>query len=129
MMTEQGDLEIGVEIDGVTATAFVLRPPTLADTYRAAESVRVPDDVDSNKAAMVAYQMALDDAIVLCQLTYLGALSPVPSPDVLAEVLDPDDMAQLRQAASVLKKKRQLSKPGFPPIVEPNTCSSEPASV
>ena len=118
-------LELGFQ----GATVAVLRPASLADVYAAAAAVPVPDSLGEDKAANVAYQMAIEDAQVLCQIESLGALDPVPGVADLVAALDPDDMALLRQAADRLKKKLRPSKPGFPPIVEPSMSSSAPASV
>ena len=128
---ESGTLDLGVEINGVIQRHFTLRPATLTDTYRAAASVVIPADIGSNESALVSYQMALDDAVILYQLesdatdTAWGQIDP----SALASRIDPDDMAILRQAAANLKKKWRQSRLSFPPIVEPNTCSSTPDSV
>lgn len=125
---ESGRLDLGVVIDGAVHRDFTLRPAVLADTYRAVEWVTVPVDIDSNQAANVAYQMAVDDGVILCQLESLGTLAtPLPSPAALAAVLDPDDMGILRGAAAILKKKLRASRSSSPPIDEPNTSSSAPA--
>lgn len=123
-----GDLELGIQVGGIRHFGYTLRRATLADTYRAVESVPVPADIDANPAARVAYQMAVDDAQVLCQITRLGTLDPIPSPAALAAELDPDDMAILRQAAADLKKKLRPLKKYSPPTGEPSTSLSEPAS-
>ena len=125
---ESGELELGVLVDGVVHRVFTVRPATLADSYLAAASVPVPANLADDQAARVAYQMAVDDAQILCQLDRLGALSPVPSPQALAAELDPDDMAILRQAAANVKKKLQQSRSSLPLTGEPNTSSSAPAS-
>lgn len=127
-LREHGELDLGVEAGGVVHREFVLRPARLADTYLAAAAVPVPDDVGTSQAARVAYQMAIDDAQVLCQLTQLGTLAPVPPVHELAAWIDPDDMAILRQAAVELKKKLRASRLSSPPIDAPNTSSSAPAS-
>lgn len=123
-LRESCTLELGV----LGALVAVLRPATLADIYAAAAAVPVPDAVGTDKAANVAYQMAIDDAQVLLQIESLGELESVPTVAELVEVIDPDDMALLRAAADRLKKKLRQSKPGFPPIVEPSMSSSEPAT-
>lgn len=105
-ITESGTLEYGVEIDGVVHREFTLRPAMLADSYQAALQVPVPDKLD-DATHRVAYQMAIDDAMVLTQLTQLGTLPCVPPPAELAKLLDPDDMVQLRVAAEAVKKKRR----------------------
>jgi hypothetical protein len=107
---ETGCLDLGVLVGGAIHRAFVLRPATLADAYRAAETVPVPLDLESDRAAQVAYQMAVDDAQVLCQVVELGTLSPLPPPAQLVALIDPDDMAILRQAASAVKKKWRQSR-------------------
>lgn len=127
-LREQGELDIGLLVGASVYRGFTLRPATLADTYAAAAAVPVPDDLGSDKSANVAYQMAIEDAQILCQIERLGDLDPVPGIAALVAGLDPDDMAILRQHAALLKKKLRLSRPGFPPIVAPNTSSSEPAS-
>lgn len=127
-LLESGELEIGVAIGELVHRDFALRPATLADTYVAAAAVAVPDDLSSDQAARVAYQMAIDDALVLCQLASLGRADPVPGVAALVAAIDPDDMAILREAAARLKKKLRQSRLSFPLIVEPNTCSSELAS-
>lgn len=127
-ITEEGTLDFGVGFDGEMHCGFTLRPATLADTYVATAAVPVPDNLANDKAASVAYQMAVDDALILCQLTQLGALDPVPSVEALVAAVDPDDMAILREAAFRLKKKLRQSRSGSAPTVEPNTSSSAPAS-
>lgn len=125
--------EHGVLIVGFGgAFDFTLRPATLADTYAAAGAVPVPDALgDDNpasaKSANIAYQMAVEDANVLSQIERLGELATVPDIPTLVAGLDPDDMAVLRQAAALLKKRLRPSKPGLPPTGEPNTSSSAPA--
>lgn len=126
---ESGELEVGVLVGDSVFRSFTLRPATLADSYAAAAAVPVPDNLGADKSANVAYQMAIEDAQILCQLEQLGDLDPVPDIPALVESLDPDDMVVLRHHAALLKKKLRLSRPGLPPIVEPNTSSSEPASV
>jgi len=121
-------LELGVMVGDVLACSFTLRPATLADTYAAAAAVPVPTNLGTDQAALVAYQMAIDDALILCQIEQLGDLQPVPSVQTLVAAVDPDDMAILRQEAAGLKKKLLQSRPSFPPIVAPNTSSSAPAS-
>lgn len=124
---EEGSLEVGVMVAEAVHCRFTLRPATLADTYAAAAAVPIPDNIGEDKPASVAYQMAVDDALILCQIEQLGTLDPVPSVQALVVAVDPDDMAIFRQAAANLKKKLRLSRPGFPPIVEPNTSSFAPA--
>ena len=127
---ESGELDLGVMIGGVLHRAFTIRPATLVDTYRGAEAVAVPGGLDEpeNRPARVAYQMAVDDAQILCQLESLGNLSPAPSVQVLVAELDPDDMAILRQAAASVKKKLRQSRSSSPLTGGPNICLSEPAS-
>lgn len=127
-LREHGELDLGVEAGGKVHRDFVLRPARLADTYQAAAAVPVPADVGDSQAARVAYQMAVDDALFLCQLTQLGDLAPVPPIAELAAWIDPDDMAILRQAAAELKKKLRASRLSSPPTDAPNTSSSAPAS-
>ena len=118
-------LELGV----LGAMVAVLRPATLADVYAAAAAVSVPDAVGTDKAANVAYQMAIDDAQVLCQIERLGELGELPGIPALVAAIDPDDMALLRAGAERLKKKLRQSKPGSPPGDAPSTSSSGPASI
>lgn len=125
-VTIVGALALGVQIGEALHRDFELRPATLADTYSAAASVPVPADLAANDSARVAYQMAVDDAVILCQLTRLGALSPVPSPAALAAALDPDDMVILRQAAEKVKKNLQASRAGLPTTAAPSLSSSAP---
>jgi len=125
---EEGTLECGIVIDGVAHTRFILRPATLADTYRAAESVSVPANVAEDQAARVAYQMAIDDAQILCQIESLGDLKTVPTPQVLAAELDPDDMTILRVAAVSVKKKLRQSRAALVTSDAPSASSSAPAS-
>lgn len=127
---ESGELELGIEVKGVIHRAFTLRPVTLADTYRAAASIAIPDDLDSNSPSLVSYQMALDDAVVLCQIESLGEDVPYEpmALSTLAESIDPDDMAILRQAATNLKKKWRQSRSALSSIAVPNTSSSAPDS-
>jgi hypothetical protein len=126
-VTEQGKLPIGVMLNGELHSDFELRPATLADTYNAAAAVPVPDALTSNTATRVAYQMAVDDAVVMFQLTRLGTLSPVPPPPTLAAEIDPDDMMILRQAAEDVKKKLRVSRSNLPTIAAPSLSSSAPA--
>lgn len=127
-LRESGELELGVVVGDAVHRAFTLRPARLADTYAAAAAVPVPPNMADDQSARVAYQMAIDDALVLCQLDALGTLSTVPSPQALAGAIDPDDMAVLRQAAAELKKKLRASRLSLPPTDAPNTSSSAPAS-
>lgn len=126
-LTEQGKLLIGVMLNDALHTEFELRPATLADTYKAAAAVPVPADVDTNKSAMLAYRMALEDAIILFQLVMLGTLNPVPPPAALAAELDPDDMGILRQAADDVKKKLHASRSNLPTTDAANSPSCAPA--
>ena len=133
---EQGELEVGIVVGDSVHTRFCLRPATLADTYAAVAAVPVPDNLydgtgdkpGANPQVNVAYQMAVDDALILCQIDQLGDLARVPDIPALVAALDPDDMAILRKHAGVLKKKLRQSRPGLPLIVDPNTSSSEPAT-
>lgn len=126
-VTEQGKLPIGVVLNGELHTDFELRPAMLDDTYKAAAAVPVPADVDTNKGAMLAYRMALEDAIVFFQLVRLGSLSPIPGPAVLAAEMDPDDMAVLRQEAEDVKKKQRASRSNLPTSGEASSFSCAPA--
>lgn len=128
VLREEGELELGVLVGESVFRRFRLRPATLVDTYAAAAAVPIPDKLGDDAAANVAYQMAVDDAQILCQVEQLGDLAVVPDIPALVAALDPDDMAILRRHAAALKKKLRLSRPGLPPIVEPNTSSSEPVS-
>lgn len=125
---EEGELLSGILVGDVLHTRFVLRPATLLDTYRAAEVVVVPDSLAEDQAVKVAYQMAVDDAMILCQIETLGTLEPVPSPQALVPELDPDDMDLLRKAAIRLKKKWRESRKPSPPTAAPSASSSPPAS-
>lgn len=125
-VTIVGALALGVEIGEVLHRDFELRPATLRDTYRAAESVPVPADLAANDSARVAYQMAVDDAVILCQIVRLGTLSPVPSPAALAAELEPDDMVILRQTAADVKKNLQALRAGLPTTAAPSLSSSAP---
>lgn len=104
-------LSAGIVVGDRTLFDVVLRPALLTDTYRATELVPVPDDLESPQSR-VAYQMRIDDAVVLCQIEALGELEgdEVPGPGVLAEQLEPDDMALLRGAAARVKKKLLQSR-------------------
>lgn len=113
-ITVCGTLEFGIVVAGVVHRYFVLRSATLADVYRAAEVVAVPEDLQSNQAVKIAYQIAVDDAQVLSQLVSLGDLDPVPSPAALAAEMEPDDMALLRAAAVDVKKKLRESRNSLP---------------
>lgn len=106
-------LSAGIVVGDRTLFDVVLRPALLTDTYRATELVPVPDDLESPQSR-VAYQMRIDDAVVLCQIEALGELEgdEVPGPGVLAEQLEPDDMALLRGAAARVKKKLLQSRSG-----------------
>lgn len=97
----------------------VLRPGRLSDLYRAMSLVPVPDETiqdDDHRLTPcgVAYQSAVDDMQVLCQIASMGG-QPVPDLVELADDLSPDDMAELRQAAGQLKKKKRLSKSNSTP--------------
>lgn len=118
-------LETGIAIGREVYFDAVLRPATLTDTYRATEAVPVPENLDS-AAARIAYQVQVDDAVVLCQIEALGELEDdLPGPAELAPLLDPDDMTLLRAAAVRVKKKLQQSRRGLPIIDVPSACSSE----
>lgn len=121
-----GSLALGILVADALHRDFELRPATLADTYRAAESVAVPADLATNQSARVAYQMAIDDAVILCQIARLGTLDPIPAPSALASELDPDDMVLLRESAAELKKKLQASRSGLPASAAPSLSSSAP---
>lgn len=127
-LREHGELELGIEAGGKVHREFVLRPARLADTYQAAAVVPVPAGIGDSQAARVAYQMAIDDALILCQVTQLGTLAPAPAAAELAAWIDPDDMAILRQAAAELKKKLRASRSGSLRTDAPNTSSSAPVS-
>lgn len=121
-------LETGIPWGADTYFDAVLRPATLADTYRATESVPVPDDL-TNQAARIAYQVQVDDAVVLCQICALGEMEEdLPSPGMLVRLIDPDDMALLRAGAAAVKKKLQQSRRGSPITGVPSASSSGPAS-
>ena len=135
---EVAHLETGIPIGPAVYFEAILRPATLADTYRATEAVPVPDDL-THQAARIAYQVQVDDALVLCQIEALGPLegaelpgpaelAQVPGPAELAQVLDPDDMAVLRAAAAAVKKKLQLSRRNLPTFGAPSASSSAAAS-
>lgn len=125
-VTEQGKLLVGVALNGELHSDFELRPATLADTYKAAAAVPVPDSLTVNPASRVAYQMAVDDAVIMFQLTRLGTLSPMPAPPALAAEIDPDDMAILRQAAEDVKKKLHVSRSNLSATAAPSSSSSAP---
>lgn len=130
LITESGALDAGISVIDSDAvhTAFTLRPARLADTYRATACVAVPDDIATSAPARVAYQMAIDDAVVLCQLVTLGDLAEIPPPRLLTELLDPDDMGILRAAADRLKKKSKELKSSSLPSASPSASSSVQAS-
>lgn len=127
-VTETVDLDFGIIINGDCYCSLVLRAARLSDIYAAAAAVEVPDGLQDMEPVRVAYQMEVDDAQVLAQIAQLGDLDPLPSIKELVATIDPDDMTLLRAGAARLKKKLRQSRPGFHPIVEPNTSSSEPAS-
>ncbi len=93
--------------------AVVLRPARLADTYRAMSLVDIPEadakDGDRVTPAGLAYQLAVDDMQVLCQIVECEGVEPVNLP-ALSDDLSPDDMAALREAAAKIKKKRNALK-------------------
>ena len=126
---EVAHLETGIPIGPAVYFEAILRPATLADTYRATEAVPVPDDL-THQAARIAYQVQVDDALVLCQIEALGPLegAELPGPAELAQVIDPDDMALLRAAAAAVKKKLQLSRRNLPTFGAPSASSSAAAS-
>lgn len=130
--TESGELEVGIIVvvsDGETiARRFLLRPARLADSYKAAACVPIPADIATNTPARVAYQMAVDDAGVLCQIVELGDLKEIPPPNELADLIDPDDMGILRAAAERLKKKLRPSKDGLLPAGLQSASLSAPGS-
>lgn len=125
---EDVELDFGIRVGEAAHCRFVLRPATLKDTYRAAALVPVPENLGDDSAAKVAYQMAIDDALVLCQVETVGTLPEPPSLQVLLAGIDPDDMDRLRQAAAQLKKKWRESRKASPPIAAPSASSSPPAS-
>lgn len=119
------ELETGIAIGREVYFDAVLRPATLADTYRATEAVPVPENLDG-AAARIAYQVQVDDAVVLCQVCAIGDMEhDLPGPAELAALLDPDDMTLLRAAAVRVKKKLQQSRRGLPITDGPSACSSE----
>ena len=126
---EVAHLETGIPIGPAVYFEAILRPATLADTYRATEAVPVPDDL-THQAARIAYQVQVDDALVLCQIEALGPLegAELPGPAELAQVIDPDDMAVLRAAAAAVKKKLQQSRRSLPTLGAPSASSSAAAS-
>lgn len=121
---EVAHLEVGIPVGPAVYFEAILRPATLADTYRATEAVPVPDDLTS-APARIAYQVQVDDALVLCQIEALGPLegAEVPGPAALAQVIDPDDMAVLRVAAAAVKKKLQQSRRNLPTFGVPSASS------
>ena len=125
---EDVELEFGILVGEAAHCRVVLRPATLKDTYRAAALVPVPDNLGDDSAAKVAYQMAIDDALVLCQVETVGTMPEPPSPQALLAGIDPDDMDRLRQAAAQLKKKWRESRKASPLIAVPSASSSPPAS-
>lgn len=126
---ESGSLEVGILVDGVVHREFSLRPSRLADTYRAAEIVPVPSvDNMAIGSYRTAYQMAIDDAVILCQLVKLGGLDPVPDAQVLVEEVEPGDMEILRAASARVKKKLVLSRNGSSSADKPSASSSEQGS-
>jgi hypothetical protein len=144
-LTERCPLVVGIGVGGAVATAAVLRLPRLQDAYDAALVVPVPDDMEKNAGARVAYQMAIDDAEVLAQIQLLEAPLPplqageeallknadlmvVPPLAELIASIDPDDMALIKGAAKRLKKKLIASRSGSPPSGESKPDSSPPAS-
>lgn len=95
----------------------VLRPARIADAYLAAELVAVPgaaaEPGGMSTQQRVAYQVQLDDMAVLAQIVSVDGELFVPGTETLPELVDtlsPDDMALLRDAAEVLKKKRRAGK-------------------
>lgn len=132
-----GALQFGILVEGVVHKEFVVRPATLNDTYHAMEAVPLPvvearadttgEQLQISPAGM-AYQVALDDATILCQLIKLGALEPVPGPAALMQELEPTDMAILRGAAAEVKKSLAKSRSGSSPSVEQSSSSSAPAT-
>ena len=127
-ITESGELEFGIVVGGQTHRVFVLRAAVLSDSYRAVEAVPLPEAIDGNAPVRIAYQMAIDDAQILCQVQQLGTLEVVPGPAALAAGLDPDDMALLRGAADRLKKKLRDSRKASATSVASSSPSSAPAS-
>ncbi|TXG76835.1 MAG: hypothetical protein E6R11_07400 [Rhodocyclaceae bacterium] len=127
-ITEHGRLVFGVEVDGVVHHDFVLRPATLEDEYQAIELIPIPEGAADSPTLNIAYQMRVDDASLLAQLLSLGTLEPAPLPATLLELIDPDDMAVLRVAASALKKKRLQSRIASTPSDSSKPPLSGPAS-
>lgn len=109
-LIERGELPLGVMLQEANHVAYALRTARLEDAYRAAAAVSLPDNVDTNVAARLAYQMAIDDAVILSQLVSLGSMTTMPSIQELVQTIDPDDMSVLRAAAERLKKKLQESR-------------------
>lgn len=117
-------LESGIPLGEKVCFEVALRPATLADTYCATAAVPVPEDLD-NAAARIAYQVQIDDAVVLCQVQIVGELDgAVPGPAELASLIDPDDMTLLRAAALRVKKKLQQSRRSLPTTAAPSASSS-----
>ena len=122
------ELESGIVVGTQVFFDVMLRPATLADTYRATERVPVPDDLTS-KAARIAYQVQVDDAVVLCQVCALDDQAhDLPDLLALANQIEPDDMALLRAAAARVKKKLQLSRKNSLISDAPSASSLDPAS-
>lgn len=114
--------DMGVEL--------LLRPARLADTYRAMELVDIPvaptRDGERVTPAGLAYQMAVDDMQVLCQVL-TGDGEPLADERTFADELSPDDMAALRIAAEALKKKRNALKSSAASGASSNAPSSSAA--
>lgn len=104
LITEEVPLQYGLAPWGATAKTVVLRQARLQDTYAAVAAVEMPADMVGS--ARIAYQMAIDDAQVLAQIDSVDGNEP-PALSLLAQFVHPDDMAALRTASELIKKKQR----------------------
>jgi hypothetical protein len=111
-LTISGELPGGVEVDGKTHRAFVLRLPTVRDNVEAIDAVGATN------------AMALSTAILARQIVSLGDLKPEQIDyDLLAD-MHPEDFNVLDAKAQELEKKRKAAR-GKP---APTSSASDSAS-
>ena len=117
LITEEVPLQYGLAPWSATAKTVVLRQARLQDVYVAVSAVDLPDETAMGPVR-VGYQMAIEDAQVLAQIDRIDGNEP-PEVRLLAQLIHPDDMASLRLAAELIKKK-QKGGSALSPIPEPS---------
>jgi hypothetical protein len=101
-LTTEGELPIGVTVDGVTHARFVLRQPTVRDNIAAIDEVGTDNPV------------ALSAALYALQLVELGTLKPEQITYELICDMHPADFNALDAAAGELAKKALPAAAGEP---------------